>query len=129
MKSVLTTSIAAYSLFFAALPSDSAEISIDVGFSAQEASIIREYYRQNPVAGTNGKNRAKSLPPGIAKNLDRGKPLPPGIAKQVLPAALLDKLPPTPRGYERIVLDGKVLLVNIATQIIHDILTDAVLHQ
>ena len=69
----------------------------------------------------------KSLPPGIEKNLARGKSLPPGIAKQVLPAGLLKLLPPAPRGYERILVSGKVLLVEIATQAIHDVLEDVFL--
>jgi Ni/Co efflux regulator RcnB len=33
-----------------------------------------------------------------------------------------------PHGYERIIIDGKVLLVEIATHVIHDILTDVILH-
>ena len=53
--------------------------------------------------------------------------LPPGIAKQQLPDGLVHALPAPPRGYERIIVDGKVLLVDVATQIIHDILTDIVL--
>jgi len=57
-------------------------------------------------------------------NLQRGKPLPPGIAKQQLPDSLLRRLPPVPRGYERVVVDGKVLLIEIATQVIRDVLTD-----
>ena len=32
------------------------------------------------------------------------------------------KLPPAPAGYERIVVAGKVLLVEVATQIVHDVL-------
>jgi hypothetical protein len=127
MKGLIASSITAYSLFFAALPADAGTISVDVRFSTHEAAIIREFYEKNPVSRNNGKKRAKSLPPGIAKNLARGKPLPPGIAKQVLPAALLDKLPAAPHGFERIVLDGKVLLVEIATQVIHDVLADAIL--
>jgi len=127
MKSLLATSITAYSLFFAAIPVQAAEISVDVHFSTHEASIIREYYQHNPVVQPKGKKRNKSLPPGIAKNLARGKPFPPGIAKQVLPGVLLSRLPPTRDGFERIVLDGKVLLVEIATQVIHDVLVDAIL--
>jgi len=68
----------------------------------------------------------KGLPPGIAKNLQRGKPLPPGIANQTLPVGLIDLLPPAPDGFERIVLSGKVLLVEIATQVIHDVLDDMI---
>jgi hypothetical protein len=127
MKSVFTASIAAYSLFFAALPVDAGEVSVNVRFSTDEASIIRDYFRQQPVNQQSGKKRPKSLPPGIAKNLARGKALPPGIAKQVLPGELIRRLPPVPDGFDRIVVDGKVLLVEIATQVIHDILVDAVL--
>jgi len=36
-------------------------------------------------------------------------------------------LPAPPRGYERIIVDGRILLVEIATQVIHDVLTDIVL--
>jgi Ni/Co efflux regulator RcnB len=60
-------------------------------------------------------------------NLQRGKPLPPGIAKQQLPDSLLRRLPRVPSGYERVVVDGKVLLVEIATPVIRDVLTDVFL--
>ena len=126
MKSLFATSIAAYSLFFAPLPLDAAEISVDVRFSSRETKTIRDYYRQNPVNETKGKKGPKSLPPGIAKNLARGKPLPRGIAKQILPGALLSQLPPAPNGFERLIIDGKVLLVEIATQVVHDVLVDAI---
>lgn len=50
----------------------------------------------------------------------------PGIAKQVLPNELISRLPPTPRGHERIVVDGRILRVEIATEIVHGVLTDIV---
>jgi hypothetical protein len=127
MRSLFATSISAYSLFFAAIPVAIADVSIDVRFSSGEASIIRDYYRQSPVVESKGKKRPKSLPPGIAKNLARGKALPPGIAKQMLPGELLGRLPAPRDGFERVVLDGKVLLVEIATQVIHDVLADVIL--
>ena len=103
-----------------------AEFSVHAVFSDREAAIILEYYRGHESQQPRGGKGHKSLPPGIAKNLRRGKPWPPGIAKQVLPAGLIDLLPPVPRGFERVVLDGRVLLVEIATQVIHDMLEDAV---
>ena len=103
-----------------------AEFSAHAVFSNREASIILEYYRSHESQQRRKGKGLKSLPPGIAKNLRRGKPLPPGIAKQVLPAGLIDLLPPVPRGFERVALDGRVLLVEIATQVIHDVLEDAV---
>ena len=106
-----------------------ADAGISVEFSDEEIRIIHAWYRDHESSGGrgNGKGKQKGLPPGIAKNLARGKPLPPGIAKQHLPDGLVHSLPAPPRGYERVIIDGKVLLVEIATQVIHDILTDIVL--
>ena len=108
----------------------SAEFGISVEFSKDEIRIIEAWYRDNEKSD-NAKSskhhgRGKDLPPGIAKNLDKGKSLPPGIAKQYLPSGLIAELPAAPKGYERLILDGKVLLVEIATQVIHDVLMDAV---
>lgn len=100
-----------------------------VVFSKDEIAIIQDYYSKYPGAAvpSNGKkSKAKPLPPGIAKNLARGKPLPPGIAKQYLPSDLVRMLPPVYPGYERVYVDGRVLLVEIATQVIHDVLMEAV---
>ena len=107
-----------------------AEFGFGVEFSDDEIKIISAWYRDHSGSSHQGggKGRHKGLPPGIAKNLERGKPLPPGIAKQHLPSGLVSALPAPPRGYERIIVDGRVLLVEIATQVIHDILMDAVLH-
>ena len=97
-------------------------------FTQGEISIIRDYYAEHPVGqpGKGGKQKSKPLPPGIAKNLARGKPLPPGIAKQQLPTDLLRELPPVPKGYDRVVVDGQVLLVDIATQVIADVIEGAI---
>ena len=106
-----------------------AAASTSVVFSKDEISIITDYYqhhRDDADAGKDKKNKSKPLPPGIAKNLARGKPLPPGIAKQQLPGGLMRQLPPVTPGYERVVVDGRVLLVEVATQVIHDVLMDAV---
>lgn len=69
--------------------------------------------------------QTQSLPPGIRKKLARGKPLPPGIAKQVVvvPYELRERLPRYP-GYEwrRVGLD--LILVEVGTRVVHDILSD-----
>lgn len=98
-------------------------VSVEVIFSDEEIRIIRQYYETH----ASHKHKGKGLPPGIAKNLARGKPLPPGIAKQHLPQDLRRQLPPPPDGYERIVVAGKVLLIELATQIVRDVLTEAML--
>jgi Ni/Co efflux regulator RcnB len=117
-----------------------AATQVTISFTSQEAAIIRDYYRVQapsdhydqastgkPARNGGGKGqqgKSKPLPPGIAMNLERGKALPPGIAKQRLPDSLLRQLPPLPRGYERVIVDGKVLLVEVATQVIRDVLSD-----
>ena len=106
-----------------------ADTSVDVVFSEGEVSIIASWYRDHGSTPHNNNRGKKSggLPPGIAKNLERGKPLPPGIAKQYLPDGLVNALPAPHPGYERLIVDGKVLLVEVATRVIHDVLTDAIL--
>jgi len=105
----------------AAPPAAAPSARVAVVFSAEEIRIIRAYYDAN---GHSGKRKYKSLPPGIAKNLKRGKPLPPGIAKRALPYGLASKLPPPPAGYDRFVVAGKILLIELGTQVVRDILTD-----
>ena len=126
MFRILFSTLAAVVLLTGCVQTAVAEFSAHAVFSNREASIILEYYRSHESQQRRKGKGLKSLPPGIAKNLRRGKPLPPGIAKQVLPAGLIDLLPPVPRGFERVALDGRVLLVEIATQVIHDVLEDAV---
>ena len=108
-----------------------ADVSAGVVFTKDEVRIIAGWYDDHghgaDVRGK-GKGKSKGLPPGIQKNLGRGKALPPGIAKQYLPDGLVRLLPAPPRGYERVVVDGRVLLVEVATQVIHDVLTDIVLN-
>ena len=115
------------SLFIFPSPTTAGELRVDVHFSTHETAVIRDYFQEHQLNHSQGKKAAKSLPPGIEKNLQRGKALPPGIAKQALPADLSVRLPPPASGYERIIISGKILLVEVATQVIHDILTEAIL--
>lgn len=102
----------------------------EVAFTSHEIQVIRAHYETDRGSKNKGKARKsrKSLPPGIRKNLARGKPLPPGIAKQILPDELHQALPPVRDGHERIIVDGKVLLVEIATQVVRDVLSDVILN-
>lgn len=114
-------------LFMPFAHANAATVGIEVTFSAGEATTIRAYFEDHRQQSSKKGKPPKALPPGIEKNLARGKALPPGIAKQVLPAELVRLLPPAPNGFERIVVSGKVLLVEIATQVIHDVLEDVIL--
>jgi len=105
------------------------DVEFTVVFSDGEISLIRAWYREHGSANNERGGRGRNgLPPGIARNLERGKALPPGIAKRYLPDDLRRSLPAPPDGYERIVVDGRVLLVEIATRVIHDVLTDVILN-
>lgn len=114
-------------------------------FNKLEKQMIKKYFSDNEyvhyVEDDNGsysdkhkgkeksknKGKNKGLPPGIAKNLQRGKPLPPGIAKRNLPHGLDSSLPASHDGYERTIVGNDVVLVEIDTGKIADIITDAVL--
>lgn len=92
--------------------------------TAAEQSIIASYvqqYRGSPSYGFAG---AQALPPGIAKKLARGGKMPPGIAKRYFPADLMQRLPPRP-GQEWLAVGTDVLLVDAATQVVLDILHQA----
>ncbi len=121
VASALTLSFLAYS------PAAVADLDVSIHFTSKEISVIHNFFRDYHVDKKGGKKGAKPLPPGIAKNLARGKPLPPGIAKRGLPGDLIVRLPPVPDGYERVIVAGKILLVEIATQVVHDILVDVLL--
>ncbi|MBE9554230.1 MAG: RcnB family protein [Proteobacteria bacterium] len=106
--------------------------SLEVSFSLKEKQVISSFYGGGGGGDQGGQGKGKGkkkkkgaggnqgIPPGLAK---KGGALPPGIAKRQLPNNLLSQLPPPPRGYERVIVDNDVLLVNIATQIVHDVLT------
>lgn len=127
MTKSIVCSLAITVMLLSCVPTLASEVRVSVVFTDGEASIIRTYFEDQGTPRTGKGKKAKGLPPGIARNLQRGKALPPGIAKQALPIGLVELLPPPPRGYERVVLSGKVLLVEIATQVIHDVLEDVII--
>jgi hypothetical protein len=98
---------------------------VSVTLSAEQTATVRAWYGQSVSGNGNGRGRNGGLPPGIARNLERGKPLPPGIAKQYLPQNVIVQLPSPGTGLEYIVVAGKLLLVEAATQIVRQVLLDS----
>lgn len=90
-----------------------------VTLSVELKSQIQHFYQAH--AATN----AEALPPGIRRNLQRGKPLPPGIAKKSVPPELQSGLE-LPGGYELVEVGLDVLLVEVATNVVHDVLMDVI---
>lgn len=80
---------------------------------------IRDFYAHRAPTG------AEALPPGIRRRLARGKPLPPGIAKRFAPDGLRSRLH-LPDGYALVEVGLDVLLVEVATNVIHDKLMDVI---
>ncbi len=91
---------------------------LSIRFSNSEIRIINDYYRRYPATNVKG------LPPGIAKNLARGKPLPPGIAKRYLPNNLNALLPSPYAGTNRLIVGNDILLVQVTTGLILDVLNN-----
>jgi hypothetical protein len=111
-------------------PPFSSGVATTVILSSEDAALVRAHFAATNSQGRgrgNGRGRNGGLPPGIAKNLLRGKSVPPGIARQYLPQDLLIALPRAPAGLEYLVVAGKLLLVEAATQIVREVLLEAVL--
>lgn len=83
------------------------------GFTSAERDAIAAYFRAHSY-------EARSLPPGIARNLERGKALPPGIAKRQLPASLQEQLP-VREGFEITIFGDRIVLLE-ASGLVVDIL-------
>ena len=100
---------------------DGPELTASASISLTEDMRVEidAWYADHPVG------YVEALPPGIRKRLARGKPLPPGIAKKVAPAGLRSRVH-VPEGYEILEVGLDVLLVEVATSIVHDILMDVV---
>jgi hypothetical protein len=85
-----------------------------------ERALIGDYVARNKSAFAG----AEPLPPGIARKVARGGALPPGIAKKTLPGGLRARLPARD-GQEWRVVGTDVLIVELATNVIVDVLKDA----
>jgi hypothetical protein len=96
------------------------QVTLSAVITAGERQTILGYFQQHPAyyAG------AEPLPPGIAKKVARGGALPPGIAKRYFPGELIGLLPARP-GQQWIVVGTDVLLIQVATNLILDILPRA----
>ena len=98
---------------------DRAAASAGTSLSIELKAQIGDFYSSRTGSGV------EALPPGIRRRLERGKPLPPGIAKRTAPPELQSRLA-LPAGFEIIEVGLDVLLVEVATNIIHDVLMDIV---
>lgn len=85
-------------------------------FTDAELTLIRGYYQQAAEKVTSLTTRAKKIV--------RGEPLIPGTLKRLLPKALEAQLPELEPDYERVIVDGRVLLIDVHAERVHDLVSD-----
>lgn len=100
-------------------PGAGAAVQVQITFSQHEREQITAFFVEHQPEDQ------RPLPPGVRKNLARGKPMPPGIAKKTLPPDLVRVLPERP-GYEVVQVGWDVVLVEVATGLIRDVLMDVI---
>ena len=98
------------------------------GLPAGEADKIRVWLRSNRSGLPPGLAKREELPPGLQKHLIKNGVLPPGLQKKIqpLPRALEVTLVPLPVGYRRYVIGGQLILVEVNTFRIVDLVPDII---
>jgi hypothetical protein len=99
-------------------------------FSDRDEHLIRDYFRSDNYRRGLPPGRARrdgDLPPGLEKRLYRGGTLPPGLERRVepFPEDLDRRLEPLPRGYSRVILSGRAMILRddgdiVDTMFIHE---------
>ena len=97
-------------------------------FGPEQERLIREWFstQSNYSNLPPGLAKRDKLPPGLQRQLQRNGTLPPGLQKRVqpLPFALEQQLPTITVGMRRVVLSGNVILLEVATARIVDLMRD-----
>ena len=100
----------------------------NIVFKEVEKRAIEEFFGKKAAAkdddddGKGKKGKKKKNKKSKGKGKGRGKGMPPGLAKRDLPAGLESKLPPPPKGLERIIAGDDVVLLEKATGKILDVI-------
>jgi hypothetical protein len=97
-------------------------------FGPEQEQLIREWFLRNGNYDNlpPGLAKRESLPPGLQRQLQRNGTLPSGLQKRVqpLPFALEQQLPPVWGGMRRVILAGNVILLELNTARIVDLIRD-----
>jgi hypothetical protein len=88
-----------------------------------DARVIGSWYREHPAERANGRGRGHAIAPGYQKKLIRSAPVPVEFREYVTPAPVLlvRTLPPVRSGWEFVVIENSVLLIDRPTWMIIDI--------
>lgn len=132
-------------------------VAAHIVFDVASRRIIEDYYRSHSVAyydedyyeddrhkgkhkknkkWKKGKGKHKGMPPGLAKRggdlppglAKKGGRLPPGLQKRAFPRELISRLPPPPPNAERVIVDNQILLLELGTHLVLDVIELAIHH-
>lgn len=89
-------------------------------FSRREREIISGCFEDNRSGLPPGLAKRDRLPPGLERQLRRNGTLPPGLQKRVqpVPAVCTARLPRLPRDWSRVVLSGRIILLDPRLRIV-----------
>jgi hypothetical protein len=90
------------------------------GFSDHERRIIDDCLVNDRAGLPPGLAKKDHLPPGLERHLQRNGTLPPGLQKRVqpLPGLCAARLPRLPRDWSRVVLSGRIILLDPQQRIV-----------
>ena len=102
------------------------DAKIEVRFSNYDREMIQRYYygygkRKGLPSGLAKKGK---LPPGLQKQIARNGQLPPGLQAKYLPYDLEKRLDRLPRNYVRLRIGTDIVLMDIPTRVILDVIKD-----
>jgi Ni/Co efflux regulator RcnB len=104
------------------------EIKHGAYFNDQQRTYVREYYTQHYGGNARrcppglAKKNNGCMPPGQARKWDVGQRIPSGVTVYSVPQPVIVHLPPAPYGYRYVRLGGDIVLVQIQTNLIVDII-------
>ena len=98
-------------------------------FQSRDRQVVTAYYTKHGKGLPPGlAKRNGDLPPGLEKQLQRNGSLPPGLEKkmQPCPVEITRELPPLPADYRRGVVGASIVVFNVRTNIVVDVMADVV---
>jgi hypothetical protein len=98
-------------------------------FRSQDREVITTYYSKHGKGLPPGlAKRNGDLPPGLEKQLERNGTLPPGLQKkmQPCPVEITRELPPLPPDYRRGIVGASIVVFNVRTNVVIDVMADVV---
>jgi hypothetical protein len=98
-------------------------------FQSRDREVVTTYYTKHGKGLPPGlAKRNGSLPPGLEKQLQRNGSLPPGLEKKMepCPVEITRELPPLPPDYRRGVVGASIVVFNVRTNIVIDVMHDVV---